>query len=148
MTADWIELQEKLADFVRERDWEQFHQPKNLVLALMGEAGELAEVFQWLSEEESSNPDETRRRAIANEIADVQVYLMLLANRLGLDPLEATKAKIELNAAKYPAEQVRGSVRKYDDYCHRSRLNDACMHRRQIRLHPARQKKRNRRLDS
>lgn len=116
MTADWTELQEKLTNFVRERDWEQFHRPKNLVLALMGEAGELAEAFQWLTEEESANPDEIRRRAIANEIADVQIYLMLLADRLGLDLLEATKAKMELNATKYPVEQVRGSARKYDDY--------------------------------
>src|SRR5690625_3035592 len=115
MTADWIELQEKLADFVRERDWEQFHQPKNLVLALTGEVGELAAAFQWLSDKEIGRLDDGRRQEIAHELADVQIYLMLLARKLNLDLLEATGRKLQLNAEKYPAEQFRGSAKKYDD---------------------------------
>lgn len=110
-----MELQQRLADFVRERDWEQFHQPKNLVLALTGEVGELAAAFQWLSDKEIGRLGDDRRQEIADELADVQIYLMLLARRLNLDLLEVTGRKMRLNAEKYPAERFRGSAKKYDD---------------------------------
>ena len=101
-------LSEALADFARERDWEQFHSPKNLAMALTVEAGELLEHFQWMSEQDSRQPGDQRIAAIAEEIADVQIYLLMLANSLGIDVLEAAELKIEKNRAKYPAETIRG----------------------------------------
>lgn len=105
----------RLAEFARERDWDQFHSPKNLAMALAGEAGELIEHFQWLSEEQSRALDDATRRAVAMEMADVLLYLVRLADRLDVDLVAAAHAKIELNARKYPVEGFRGSARKYDE---------------------------------
>jgi NTP pyrophosphatase (non-canonical NTP hydrolase) len=107
------ELAVRLAEFARERDWDQFHSPKNLAMALAGEAGELIEHFQWLTEEQSNALDEATRRAVALEMADVLLYLVRLADRLGIDLVAAAHDKIALNARKYPVALSRGSARKY-----------------------------------
>lgn len=114
-TSDYEDQLNRLRGFVDERDWSQFHDPKNLAMALTGEVGELVEHFQWLSNEESDAlPPETREQ-VRRELADVQIYLMLLADRLNVDLMGAVNAKIRENARKYPAEQVRGRSNKYDD---------------------------------
>ena len=91
-----------LRRFTTERGWQRFHVPKNLAMALGGEAGELLEQFQWLSEAESESPDPDRRAAIQQEIADVFIYTLMLSDRLGIDLIEAALEKIALNEAKYP----------------------------------------------
>lgn len=106
----------QLRDFARERDWDQFHSPKNLAMALAVEAAELLEIFQWLTEEESRTLEESRRAQAREEIADVLLYVLRLADRLGIDPLRAAADKIRKNAERYPAEKVRGQARKADDY--------------------------------
>jgi NTP pyrophosphatase (non-canonical NTP hydrolase) len=107
-------LQAKLRVFARERDWEQFHAPKNLAMALAVEAAELLEIFQWLTEQQSSELSDEQRAHVAQEIADVQIYLARLADVLDVDIADAVSSKLEHNARKYPAELVRGSARKYD----------------------------------
>lgn len=109
-------MREYLRQFAKERDWEQFHSPKNVVMALSVEAAELLEHFQWLSEDQSQNLDPDSLAAVAEEIADVQLYLVRLADRLGVDILQAVNAKTLKNEARYPADKVRGSARKYTDY--------------------------------
>ena len=96
-------LREKLRDFARERDWEQFHSPKNLAMALCVEAAELVEIFQWLTEEQSRALDGKDLARARDEIADVLLYLVRLADRLGVDPLAAAHRKLEDNARKYDA---------------------------------------------
>jgi len=113
---DLGEMRERVRAFVAERDWERFHSPKNLAMALSVEAAELVELFQWLTEEESNAPDPDRRRRVAEEMADVLWFLVRLSDRLDIDLLAAAEAKLAANAAKYPADQVRGSARKYSDY--------------------------------
>jgi len=107
-------LQEVLRRFALERDWDQFHSPKNLVMALTGELGELAELFQWSTEEESRRAasDPRTTRAVREELADVTLYLVRLADVLGVDLNAAVSEKLVLNAAKYPADKFRGSSRK------------------------------------
>jgi len=116
---EWPEieaLQKEFRKFVAERDWDQFHTPKNLAMALAGEVGELLEHFQWLTAEQSAKlPDDTREK-VEQEIADVQIYLTALADRLGVEIGPAVARKMALNAEKYPADQVRGSARKYSEY--------------------------------
>jgi dCTP diphosphatase len=109
-------LQQQLRQFARERDWEQFHTPKNLAMALTIEAAELQEVFQWLTAEQSAELDDKQRAQAAEELADVLLYLCRLADVLGIDLAAAAQAKLERNAKKYPAERVRGSSAKYTDY--------------------------------
>ena len=109
-------LQDSIRDFATERDWDQFHSPKNLAMALGGETGELLEQFQWLTESESKTPDAEKRQAIADEIADVLIYLLRLADKLDIDPIDAAFLKIQKNAKKYPADRVRGSMKKYTEY--------------------------------
>lgn len=107
-------LQKRLADFASERDWEQFHSPKNLAMALAAEAGELVEEFQWLTEDQSANLDATKKQAVAHELADVLIYLVRLADRLDVDLDIAVAEKIRINAEKYPVELSRGSAVKSD----------------------------------
>lgn len=117
MNPDSLEqLNQRVLRFARERDWEQFHSPKNLAMALTVEAGELSEQFQWLTEEESRDLDEKARERVAEELADVQIYLIRLADQLGIDLVEAAEKKVAQNAEKYPADVVRGSSRKYSEY--------------------------------
>jgi NTP pyrophosphatase (non-canonical NTP hydrolase) len=113
---DLAELRTRLRAFVSERDWDQFHSPKNLSMALSVEAAELMELFQWLTEAQSSVPDAARRTRIEAELADILIYLVRLADRLEVDLLAAAAAKLEENARKYPADRVRGQARKYDEY--------------------------------
>jgi dCTP diphosphatase len=105
----------RLERFVAERDWDQFHSPKNLTMALAGELGELTEHFQWLTEAESRALPPATLAAVAEELADVQIYLLLLARQLKIDVLDAVSEKMAQNERKYPADAVRGSARKYTD---------------------------------
>ncbi len=117
-TLDSIKI--RLREFASERDWEQFHSPKNLAMALIVEAAELVEHFQWLTEAESQGLSPERKAEVGQEIADIQIYLVRLADRLGIDIEQAVSAKIELNARKYPVDRVRGRAVKYnecDDGC-------------------------------
>lgn len=113
------ELQSRLREFARERDWEQFHTPKNMAMALVVEAAELVELFQWLTPEASAQLDDDALSEAAQEIADVQIYLARLADILGIDILKACDAKLAINREKYPVEQVKGSARKYTHYADR-----------------------------
>lgn len=111
-----IKLRERLREFAQERDWEQFHSPKNLAMALVVEAGELVEHFQWLTAEQSAQlPPETLHK-VEEELADVLLYLIRLADRLGVELAPAAHRKIARNAEKYPADKVRASAKKYTDY--------------------------------
>ncbi len=115
-TEEWPDLAEfkqRFRAFVAERDWEQFHSPKNLAMALAGEAGELLELFQWLSEDESRNLPGDAKQAVAFEIADIQIYLATLSDRLGIDIGPAVAEKMKLNAKKYPPDLARGNALKY-----------------------------------
>jgi len=113
--GDLEDLAARLRAFAEERDWEQFHSPKNLSMALAVEAAELLENFQWLTEEESVALDPARREAVAGELADVFIYLVRLADRLGIDLLESARAKMVRNAARYPVEKSRGHKKKYTE---------------------------------
>ena len=116
MSQELRALQQRLAAFAAAREWEQFHSPKNLAMALSVEAAELVEEFQWLTEEQSRTLDAERRERVRLELADVFIYLLRLADKLGVDLLQAARDKIEHNERKYPAERVRGDARKYDQY--------------------------------
>jgi NTP pyrophosphatase (non-canonical NTP hydrolase) len=108
-------LREQLREFSAERDWEQFHSPKNLAMALAAEAGELLEVFQWLTEAQSRALEPGARAAASEEIADVLLYLVRLGDQLGVDPVAAAQRKLAENARKYPADKARGNARKYTE---------------------------------
>ena len=112
MTTDLDTLRDRLRAFALARDWGQFHSPKNLACALSVEAAELLEHFQWMTEEQSRSPDDAQRVQIAHEAADVLLYLIQLADQLGIDLLAAADRKIALNAAKYPAANTPGDGRK------------------------------------
>ena len=117
LVDDSIEhLNQRLLQFARDRDWEQFHSPKNLSMALAGEAGELLEHFQWLTEEESYQLDNEKRSAVALEMADIFIYLVRLGERLDIDLIKAAQDKIALNEKRYPADLVKGDARRSDEY--------------------------------
>ena len=107
-------LRAQLRAFVAERDWDQFHNPKNLAMALVVEAGELLEHFQWLTPEQSDQLTPEARSEVALEIADVLLFLLRLCDRLDVDPVQAAQAKLVLNARKYPVDKARGRAAKYD----------------------------------
>ena len=106
------DFRKRLREFARERDWEQFHSPKNLSMALIVEAAELVEHFQWLTESQSARLDPETFQAVEQEIADVFIYLVRLSDLLGIDLLDAAARKIALNEKKYPADEVRGKADK------------------------------------
>eukprot|EP00397_Hematodinium_sp_SG-2012_P070944 GEMP01135510.1.p1 GENE.GEMP01135510.1~~GEMP01135510.1.p1 ORF type:complete len:139 (+),score=41.79 GEMP01135510.1:71-487(+) len=112
------EIRDGMREFSRQRDWEQFHTPRNLMLALVGEVGELAELFQWRGEVAPGLPDFSAedKTKVSDEMADVLAYLVRLADRCDVDLSEAWKNKMEKNRAKYPADMVRGSSKKYNEY--------------------------------
>lgn len=110
------DLNGRLKQFAVERDWEQFHSPKNLVMALAGEAGELLEHFQWLSEEQSTNLDPQKKDAVALELADILIYLIRSAERLDIDLVDAAYRKLAINEGRYPKERVRGDARRAEEY--------------------------------
>lgn len=113
---DFDVLKLKLRQFADERDWDQFHSPKNLAMALSVEVAELLEHFQWLTERQSSTLDQETLEKVGEEIADIQLYLVRLADKLGIDILAQSEKKIRKNERKYPAELVRGSSKKYTSY--------------------------------
>ncbi|MHB8493662.1 MAG: nucleotide pyrophosphohydrolase [Casimicrobiaceae bacterium] len=108
-------LREQLREFAAARDWNQFHSPKNLAMALSAEAGELLEIFQWLTEEQSRSVAPEAHAAASDEIADVLLYLIRLSDQLGIDPIAAAKRKILANADKYPVHKARGTSKKYTE---------------------------------
>jgi dCTP diphosphatase len=110
------QLRTDIHKFVAEREWEQFHSPKNLAMALSVEVAEIVEHFQWLTEEQSHTLSRDNLEAIGAEIGDVQIYLIRLSYTLGLDPLQMAANKLKANEAKYPAEKVRGKALKYSEY--------------------------------
>ena len=109
-------LQQRLREFAAARDWDQFHSPKNLAMALSVEAAELVEEFQWLTEAESKSLDAERLERVRLEIADVFIYLVRLTDKLAIDLERAASDKMAQNELKYPADRVRGDSRKYSDY--------------------------------
>jgi dCTP diphosphatase len=114
MISTLDDLKNALRLFAEERDWEQFHSPKNLAMALSVEVAELAEHFQWLTQQESFNISPDRKDAVRHELADVLIYLVRLADRLDIDLLQAAESKIAVNAEKYPAESCRGRAERPD----------------------------------
>ena len=110
------DLKARIDAFVQERDWAQFHTPKNLAMAMIVEAAELVEQFQWDTPQESQQLTSEKREAVSHELADTFVYLLRIAEVLKIDLIEAANAKIELNAKKYPVDKVRGSNAKYTEY--------------------------------
>lgn len=110
------DLRIAMGAFLEERDWEQFHSPKNLAMALSVEVAEIVEHFQWLTEEQSQNLPPEKLAEVREEIGDVMIYLTELADKLGIDPVEAAKAKVAINDQKYPAELVKGKASKYTEY--------------------------------
>ncbi|HKK03617.1 MAG TPA: nucleotide pyrophosphohydrolase [Gammaproteobacteria bacterium] len=113
--GDFEDLSPRLAEFAAERDWDQFHSPKNLAMALAAEVGELLEHLQWLSEAQSEALTDKSRAEIALELADIQLYLVRLADKLDVDLVAAAHRKIGINASKYPADKARGHARKYTE---------------------------------
>jgi dCTP diphosphatase len=109
-------LSSAVAAFARERDWEQFHTPKNLAMALSVEASEVAEIFQWLTEEQSEDLPPAKVQHLRDELADTFVFLLKLADRYGIDLVDASHEKLKKNAKKYPVEKAKGSAKKYDEY--------------------------------
>jgi len=117
MSENYLEtMQHRLLQFAKDRDWEQFHAPKNLAMALAVEAAELMEHFQWLSETQSEKLDVDKRREVGYELADVFIFTLRLAQRLDIDLAQLVEEKIRINEAKYPADKVRGSAKKYTEY--------------------------------
>ena len=111
-----IDLRDRLRAFAAERDWDQFHSPKNLASALSVEAAELLEHFQWLTDEQSRSLPAATRQAVAEEMADVLLYLIRLADKLDVDLPEAALRKISINAGKYPVELARGNATKHSKF--------------------------------
>jgi len=109
-------LKHRLRKFAADRDWDQFHSPKNLSMALIAEAAELVEHFQWLTEEQSAQLPADKLSEVEEELADILVYQIRTADKLDIDLIQAAKRKIDLNEKKYPADQVRGSSKKYTEY--------------------------------
>jgi len=110
-----LALREALRRFAAERDWDQFHSPKNLAVALSVEAAELLEHFQWLTDEQSAALSPETRTRVSEEVADVLLYLIRLADRLDLDVIACATEKLRRNAEKYPIEKARGNAKKYTD---------------------------------
>jgi dCTP diphosphatase len=108
-------LREQLRAFAAERDWDQFHSPKNLAMAMSVEAAELLEHFQWLTEEQSRRLPPDALAAVNEEAADILLYLIRISDKLGIDLIAAANKKIALNARKYPADKARGTSKKYTE---------------------------------
>jgi NTP pyrophosphatase (non-canonical NTP hydrolase) len=116
MTDSIDALRARVNAFVEERDWAQFHSPKNLAMAMIVEAAEVVEHFQWMTESDSRQLDAETREKVGQELADTFVYLMRIAEVCGIDLIAAANAKIALNAQKYPADKCKGSNAKYTEY--------------------------------
>lgn len=105
-----------MRQFAEEREWDQFHSPKNLSMALAGEAGELLDCFRWLTENDSYHLDDKQAQAVKEELADVLLFTVRLADKLNIDLFSAAQQKMVKNAANYPAEKVKGNAKKYSEY--------------------------------
>lgn len=117
MSSNRIDLlRKKLKDFVFERDWEQFHSPKNLAMGMNIECAELMEIFLWMPDEESYHLKGAKLENLKEELGDIYIYLIHLAEKYNLDLIECAEQKLVHNAAKYPAEKVKGSSKKYNEY--------------------------------
>ena len=117
MATDSLEqLRQRLAEFAVARDWEQFHSPKNLAMALIAETAELVEIFQWLTEEQSRCLSTTKQQAVSYELADILIYLIRIADKLDIDLITAAQIKIQINENRYPIERVKGDARRADEY--------------------------------
>lgn len=114
--SDIEQLKLRLQQFADERQWDQFHSPKNLSMALIAEAAELIEHFQWLTEKESYIIQGDKLEAVRMELADIQIYLIRISDKLSIDLLDAVDKKIEINEKKYPADKVKGQHKKYNEY--------------------------------
>ncbi len=110
-----IALQKELQQFAADRDWDQFHSPKNLSMALNVEASELLECFQWLTEEQSKNLDPDELKSVSEEVADIFIYLLKIADKLEIDLISEAKNKMVKNAKKYPIEKAKGNAKKYTE---------------------------------
>ena len=108
------QIQEQLSEFASDRDWEQFHTPKNLTMALSVEASELVEIFQWLTPEQSSNLNHKQINAVNEEVADVAIYLLRLCDVLGINLSDVVENKIKVNGDKYPVDLSKGNAKKYN----------------------------------
>jgi NTP pyrophosphatase (non-canonical NTP hydrolase) len=117
ITVDSLEqLRTRLADFAERRDWQRFHSPKNLSMALIAEAAELVEHFQWVTEDDSWQLDPRKQAEVSHELADILIYLIRTADQLGVDLIAAANHKILINEERYPIEKVRGKARRAKDY--------------------------------
>jgi len=116
MADSLVELRQKIDTFVNERDWAQFHSPKNLAMAMIVEAAELVEHFQWDTIQESYDLSAEKRQEVAHELADTFVYLLRLAEVTGIDLIQAANDKVVLNGLKYPVDKAKGSNAKYTVY--------------------------------
>ena len=110
------ELVRQIREFARQREWEQYHSPKNLSMALSVEVAEIVEIFQWMTEQESQELEDETLELVKEEIGDVMIYLTGLADKFQLDPVILAKQKLKINARKYPADMVRGKSKKYTRY--------------------------------
>lgn len=110
------QLNQKLKEFAQARDWEQFHSPKNLAMALIAECAELVEHFQWLTEAQSQQLPAEKRELVAMELADILIYLIRFAERLDIDLISAANRKVTINEQRYPADKVYGDARRADEY--------------------------------
>ena len=109
-------LRDRLREFALERDWDQYHTPKNLSMALIAEAAELIEHFQWVNGEQSHILENKTRISVEEELADILIYLVRISDKLEIDLYQAVERKIKINEKKYPADKVRGSAKKYTEY--------------------------------
>jgi dCTP diphosphatase len=109
-------VRQRLAAFATERDWDQFHSPKNLAMALIAECAELVEHFQWMTPEQSAALTAEKKAAVRLELADILIYLVRIADKLDIDLLAAARDKVTINEERYPAEQVRGDARRASEY--------------------------------
>ncbi len=116
MAKNIHELAAQIDQFVKDRNWEQFHSPKNLAMALSVEVAELCEIFQWSTDRESRNIMNSKREEVRDELADVFIYLLRMSRVLKVDLLDCAESKLRKNEAKYPTEVVKGSAKKYSDY--------------------------------
>lgn len=109
-------LRDRLRDFAKDRDWDQYHTPKNLSMALIAEAAELIEHFQWVNGDQSHILENKARLSVEEELADILIYLVRISDKLGIDLYRAVERKLLINEKKYPADKVRGSAKKYTEY--------------------------------
>lgn len=115
-STDLNTLKQRLREFAEARDWDQFHSPKNLSMALSAEVAEIVEHFQWLTEEQSKKLPQNKLDEVKTELADTLIYLIRLADKLDIDLLAVAQSKIEVNERKYPVDKAKGSAKKYTEY--------------------------------